>query len=127
MGCSSQDWHSVSEVLGLFTARVGMTKRRYREFVALGVEDKQAEVLLGGSLVRSNGGWEAPCVSCLTQTTSAMGKDCGTCTKHVINPTKSRQVHAINNNLKTITYRITQAWLSYCILFNSGQSDQTDS
>jgi putative transposase len=58
MGQRAQDWQSVTEVLSLFATRAGMARRRYREFVAQGIGERDSDALLGGGLVRSYGGWE---------------------------------------------------------------------
>jgi hypothetical protein len=58
MGNRKQDWQSVTEVLSLFAKRAGTARRRYREFIAQGLGERDPDALLGGGLVRSYGGWE---------------------------------------------------------------------
>jgi putative transposase len=58
MGHRKQDWQSVTEVLSLFAKRAGTARRRYREFIAQGLGERDLDALLGRGLVRSYGGWK---------------------------------------------------------------------
>jgi hypothetical protein len=58
MGHRKQDWQSVTEVLRLFASGVVTARRRYREYVAQDLGERESDALLGGGLVRCYGGWE---------------------------------------------------------------------
>ena len=47
------------KVLLHFGKRVASARRKYREFVAGGINEGQRDDLLGGGLIRSAGGWSA--------------------------------------------------------------------
>jgi hypothetical protein len=57
MGKHTNDWQDTSWVLGLFGSHVVQARRRYRQFVAEGIELGKRPELVGGGLVRSLGGW----------------------------------------------------------------------
>ena len=46
-------------VLGLFGEDKGVARRRYRHFVRKGIEQGRRPDLIGGGLIRSQGGWAA--------------------------------------------------------------------
>jgi len=58
LGRVSCPWQAVAEVRGQFGPNRWIARRRYREFVAAGVERGRRPELQGGGLVRSIGGWE---------------------------------------------------------------------
>ncbi len=57
MGKFSNEWQSVKAVLQRFGPRVKSARRRYRDFVAQGIEQGKRPDLIGGGLIRSMGGW----------------------------------------------------------------------
>lgn len=58
MGEAVRTWQDRDFVLSQFDEREGKAKRRYREFVAAGIEQgNRPELVGGGGLVRSIGGW----------------------------------------------------------------------
>jgi putative transposase len=59
MGEKEQSWQECDEILKYFAKRKGIAKRKYREFVAKGIEDGKRDDLTGGGLKRSMGGWQA--------------------------------------------------------------------
>jgi putative transposase len=59
MGKGSYDWQDKEAVLNRFGSRVGLARRRYREFVEKGIALGKRPDLVGGGLVRSAGGWLA--------------------------------------------------------------------
>jgi REP element-mobilizing transposase RayT len=59
MGYSISDWQDVEKVLGLFGKRVSTARRYYRSFVEQGISEGKRPDLIGGGLIRSNGGWAA--------------------------------------------------------------------
>jgi hypothetical protein len=59
MGSFEYTWQETREVLGLFAKTVKEGQRRYRSFVADGIELGRRPELVGGGLIRSAGGWEA--------------------------------------------------------------------
>jgi len=50
---------SIEYVLGLFDEDTSTARRRYREFVRKGIEQGKRSELIGGGLIRSQGGWAA--------------------------------------------------------------------
>jgi len=54
-----RSWQDIEYVLGLFDEDKGMARRRYRQFVRKGIEQGKRPDLIGGGLVRSQGGWAA--------------------------------------------------------------------
>ena len=62
MGCQNKSWQDIESVLGLFAEDKGMTRRRYREFVRNGEQGKRPD-LIGGRLIRSQGGCAAVAAS----------------------------------------------------------------
>jgi len=58
VGRASCPWQAVAEVQRQFGPNRRLARRRYREFVAAGVERGRRPELQGGGLVRSIGGWE---------------------------------------------------------------------
>ncbi len=59
MGKYEKPWQSNTEVLLFFGKRVGSARRKYKEFVAKGIEQGRRTDLTGGGLIRSTGGWSA--------------------------------------------------------------------
>ncbi len=58
LGRIPRPWQAVGEVLRQFGPTERVARRRYREFVAAGVQQGRRPDLQGGGLVRSQGGWE---------------------------------------------------------------------
>lgn len=52
-------WQDTGYVLKRFNSRLAVARRRYREFVAKGVDQGRRNDLIGGGLIRSAGGWAA--------------------------------------------------------------------
>jgi putative transposase len=52
-------WQNTEYVLGLFAKEVPLARRRYREFVKKGISLGRRPDLVGGGLIRSQGGWSA--------------------------------------------------------------------
>ena len=59
LGRQKKSWQDVEYVLGLFGEGQGMARRRYRQFVCKGIEQGKRPDLIGGGLIRSEGGWAA--------------------------------------------------------------------
>lgn len=59
MGYRVCSWQDTREVLARFAKQVRRSRRRYREFMAEGIEQGRRPDLQGGGLIRSVGGWEA--------------------------------------------------------------------
>jgi len=59
VGKHEQPWQDSERVLRHFGKRIGSARRKYREFVARGIDEGRREDLTGGGLVRSAGGWSA--------------------------------------------------------------------
>lgn len=59
MGKHKQVWHESREVLSRFGEQAGPARRKYRDFVARGIEQGRRTDLTGGGLIRSAGGWAA--------------------------------------------------------------------
>jgi len=58
MGRSKKEWQNADYVLALLAGNSGVTaRRRYREFVEEGIEQGKRPDLIGGGLLRSQGGW----------------------------------------------------------------------
>jgi REP-associated tyrosine transposase len=58
VGTINQKWQDTDEVLGRFSGKREMARRRYREFVEAGVGQGRRTDLVGGGLLRSYGGWK---------------------------------------------------------------------
>jgi hypothetical protein len=58
MGFWKREWQDADTILGYFGRREGGARRKYREYVELGVEQGRRPDLVGGGLIRSLGGWE---------------------------------------------------------------------
>ncbi len=58
MGKKERPWQECDEILRYFAKRKGIAKRKYREFVAKGIDDGRRDDLIGGGLIRSMGGWQ---------------------------------------------------------------------
>jgi len=59
LGYQKNNWQDIDYVLRLFDKKLGTARRRYREFVRKGIEQDKRHDLIGGGLVRSQGGWTA--------------------------------------------------------------------
>lgn len=59
MGNFKNNWQALDDVLALFSDRVPVARRRYREFIKKGIDQGKRADLIGGGLVRSAGGWAA--------------------------------------------------------------------
>ena len=58
MGHISDHWQATDEVLTRFGKRLGICRRRYRDFVKKGIVQGKRPELTGGGLIRSAGGWQ---------------------------------------------------------------------
>ena len=58
MGKVRRKWQDTGSVLGLYGAKVGAARRRYRAFILDGISQGRRPELTGGGLIRSAGGWE---------------------------------------------------------------------
>ena len=59
MGRIQNDFQDIEWVLKLFGKRVEIARRKYRDFVQKGISLGRRDDLIGGGLIRSNGGWAA--------------------------------------------------------------------
>ena len=59
MGKHGQPWQHTNEVLVRFSGKKNLARRRYKAFVAKGIDQGRRDDLIGGGLVRSAGGWAA--------------------------------------------------------------------
>jgi len=59
MGRIKKDWQDRDYVLKWFGSKEGEAKRSYRQFVKKGVDQERRPDLVGGGLIRSQGGWSA--------------------------------------------------------------------
>ena len=59
LGGSKNDWQDFQYVLRLFGDKERTTRGRYNEFVRKGIEQGERSDLIGGGLLRSQGGWAA--------------------------------------------------------------------
>lgn len=57
MGKKLNQWQEANKVLGLFGARKGVARTKFREFIEAGALDGRRPELTGGGLIRSSGGW----------------------------------------------------------------------
>ena len=57
MNKTEQSWQNSDYVLGLFSEKIGLARKRYRAFVKNGVDQGKRSDLTGGGLLRSAGGW----------------------------------------------------------------------
>ncbi|MDP2754827.1 MAG: transposase, partial [Nitrospirota bacterium] len=57
MGRVKHDWQDRDYILRQFGNKEGEAKRRYREFVEAGIREGRRLDLVGGGLIRSQGGW----------------------------------------------------------------------
>jgi len=57
MAARKHDWHHVDDVLAWFGKSAGTARRAYRDYVEEGVSMGRRPDLVGGGLVRSQGGW----------------------------------------------------------------------
>ena len=58
LGLRENEWQDAEYVLRLFGDKERTARRRYREFVGAGIEQGRRPDLIGGGLLRSQGGWE---------------------------------------------------------------------
>ena len=58
-GRKTNAWQTTDEVLALFSDRLSLARRRYREYLKKGIGQGRRADLMGGGLVRSAGGWAA--------------------------------------------------------------------
>ncbi|MGM0681276.1 MAG: transposase [Thermodesulfobacteriota bacterium] len=59
MGNCRQPWQDREKIIRLFGKRTSASRRKYREFIVQGINEKRRDDLTGGGLLRSAGGWEA--------------------------------------------------------------------
>jgi len=59
MGRLKRDWQHRDYVLKWFGAKEGEAKKAYRQFIKKGVDQGRRSDLVGGGLIRSQGGWSA--------------------------------------------------------------------
>jgi REP element-mobilizing transposase RayT len=59
LGYEKNDWQDVDYVLRLFGNKKAIARKRYNEFVREGIEQGRRSDLVGGGLLRSQGGWLA--------------------------------------------------------------------
>jgi putative transposase len=59
MGRVNNDWQDRDYVLKWFGSKEGEAKRAYRQFVKKGIDQGRRPDLVGGGLIRSQGGWSA--------------------------------------------------------------------
>ena len=59
MGKEKNDWQDLNYVLKLFGTKEGEAKRNYRQFVKKGIVLGRRPELVGGGLIKSQGGWSA--------------------------------------------------------------------
>jgi len=59
LGRRKREWQDVKYVLGYFGERPADARRKYREFVKEGIGQGRRPDLVGGGLLRSQGGWAA--------------------------------------------------------------------
>ncbi len=59
MGRVKNDWQDRNYVLKWFGPKEGEAKRAYRQFVKKGIDQGRRSDLVGGGLIRSQGGWSA--------------------------------------------------------------------
>ena len=59
MGKSKQAWQDTDHILKFYSNNRLSARRRYREYVAKGIDEGRKPDLVGGGLVRSAGGWSA--------------------------------------------------------------------
>jgi hypothetical protein len=57
LGKFKKEWQDDKYVLKWFGGKVGEARRAYRHYVSAGVDQGQRPDLVGGGLVRSQGGW----------------------------------------------------------------------
>jgi REP element-mobilizing transposase RayT len=57
MGRVAHEWQDRDYILRQFGKKEGEAKKRYREFVEAGIKEGRRPELVGGGLVRSQGGW----------------------------------------------------------------------
>ncbi len=58
MGVWKREWQETDGVLGYFSRRKKVGRRKYREYMEQGIEKGRRPDLVGGGLIRSLGGWE---------------------------------------------------------------------
>jgi putative transposase len=58
VGQIRRDWQDTGSVLGLYGEKLGVARKRYRDFILAGISQGRRQELTGGGLIRSAGGWE---------------------------------------------------------------------
>lgn len=58
LGHYQREWQDIEYVLGLFGKEIKQARRHYREFVQKGIKIGRQPNLVGGGLIRSQGGWK---------------------------------------------------------------------
>jgi len=58
LGRYQREWQDIEYVLGLFGNEIKKARRQYREFVQKGISLGRQPNLVGGGLIRSQGGWK---------------------------------------------------------------------
>lgn len=58
LGHGKREWQDCEFILGLFDKKHGAARRRYSEYVENGIGQGKRPDLIGGGLLRSQGGWE---------------------------------------------------------------------
>jgi len=59
MGKKKAEWQNTNKVLGIFSSKALLARKRYRDFVVKGIALGRRQDLIGGGLIRSAGGWHA--------------------------------------------------------------------
>ena len=57
LGNIKNDWQDVDYVFSLFAKRKGTARKKYLDYVSIGIEKGRRPDLVGGGLIRSLGGW----------------------------------------------------------------------
>lgn len=57
LGYKNREWQDVEYVLGAFGCNLGEARRKYKSFVKQGIKQGSRPDLVGGGLLRSQGGW----------------------------------------------------------------------
>ncbi len=57
LGKTEVEWHDVDYILAIFNNHRTMARERYSHFVTAGIEQGKRPDLMGGGLLRSQGGW----------------------------------------------------------------------
>jgi hypothetical protein len=57
MNKNSQPWQDTDPIFALFSDKISAARKKYKAFVAKGVNEGKRADLTGGGLIRSSGGW----------------------------------------------------------------------